>query len=345
MSDQARLSQGSGFTRDACRLADKVDWLRSRQGAGDEAIETHFAWVFLTGDRAWKLRKPVRRDSMDYGSLEARRRDSEAEVRLNRRLAPHVYLGTRPLTVESDGWFAIDGDGPVVDWLVEMRRLDRSRMLDVRLARGEVSERDLSRAAAQLAAFYAAEPPALTDGVQLAARLRAQVEANRGVLESVDPGAAGALGDAQLAFVGSRGDWLQARAVGGCVIEAHGDLRPEHILLDDPPAVIDCLEFDRNLRVLDRAEELEFLSLECARLGHAAIGERIARDCLDRLGDDVTPAMRSFYRSHRAATRAKLYVWRAGEPDGGGPAQWLAIARDYLALARQAAAASVTTCR
>jgi aminoglycoside phosphotransferase family enzyme len=345
MSDQARLPQASGFTPGECRLADKVGWLRSRQAAGDEAIETHFAWVFLTGDRAWKLRKPVRRDSMDYGTLEARRRDSEAEVRLNRRLAPHVYLGTQPLTIETDGRLAIGGDGMVVDWLVEMRRLDRSRMLDVRLARGAVSEGDLAGAAAQLAAFYAAEPPAVSDGAQLAARLRAQVEANRDALEGFDPEAARALSDAQLAFVESRGDWLHARAAGGCVVEAHGDLRPEHILLDDPPAVIDCLEFDRNLRILDRAEELEFLALECARLGHAAAGERIARDCLGRLGDAAPPALRNFYRSHRASTRAKLYVWRAGEPDGGTPQQWHAIAREYLAHARQAVGESAATTR
>jgi aminoglycoside phosphotransferase family enzyme len=218
-------------------------------------------------------------------------------------------------------------------------------MLDVRLARGEVSEADLVRAAAQLAAFYAAEPPAVTDGAVLAARLRAQVEANQCVLATLDPDAARPLGDAQLAFVDSRGDWLHTRAAGGCVVEAHGDLRPEHILLDDPPAVIDCLEFDRNLRILDRAEELEFLSLECARLGHAATGERIARHCLARLHDEVPPALRRFYRSHRAATRAKLYVWRADEPDGGSPEQWHAIAREYLALARQAADASAATSR
>jgi aminoglycoside phosphotransferase family enzyme len=345
MSDHARLSQAPGCAPDSCRLADKVDFLRGRQLAGDEAIETHFAWVFLTGDRAWKLRKPVRRDSMDYGTLEARRRDSEAEVRLNRRLAPQVYLGTQALTVEADGRFAIGGGGQVVDWLVEMRRLDRNRMLDVRLVRGDLSEGDLARTAAQLAAFYAAEPPAVTDGQELAARLSVQVEANRNVLESLGPDAARILCDAQLAFVRTQGDWLHARAAGGCVVEAHGDLRPEHILLDDPPAVIDCLEFDRNLRILDRAEELEFLSLECARLGHAVTGERIARDCLGRLGDAVPPALRSFYRGHRAATRAKLYVWRAAEPDGGSPAQWHATAREYLAVARAAAVEAATVPR
>ena len=80
---------------DSPTLAAKVAYLRSLCGRGDEVIETHFAWVFLIDDRAWKLRKPVRRDTMDYTTLEARRLDSLADVRLNRRLAPDIYLAPR----------------------------------------------------------------------------------------------------------------------------------------------------------------------------------------------------------------------------------------------------------
>jgi len=337
MSHLARLRSSPSGVGGECSLADKVAWMRSRLREGDEAIETHFAWVFLEGRRAWKLRKPVRRESMDYGTLEARRRDSEAEVRLNRRLAPHVYVGTRPLTRAPGGRLAIDGQGEVVDWLVEMRRLDRTRMLDVVLARGEVTDADLRGIAKRLAEFYAAEPPVVTSAAVLEARLRMQVAANHAVISQLDAPRSDAVRDAQRAFLDAHGDWLAARAAGGCVVEAHGDLRPEHILLGDPPAVIDCLEFDRRLRILDRAEELAFLELECARLGHPDVGRRLARDCLARLGDAVPEELLQFYRSHRATTRAKLYVWRAREPDGS-PQQWHAIARDYLADAWVAAA-------
>ena len=81
---------------DSLALEAKVAFLRGLCGHGDEAIETDFAWVFLIGDRAWKLRKPVYRDPMDYRSLEARRLDSLEDIRLNRRLAPDVYLGAAP---------------------------------------------------------------------------------------------------------------------------------------------------------------------------------------------------------------------------------------------------------
>jgi aminoglycoside phosphotransferase family enzyme len=330
MSEKARRPQPPDDVGRECSLADKVAWMRRRLGAGDEAIETHFAWVFLHGDRAFKLRKPVRRDSMDYSTVEARRLDSESEVHLNRRLAPDVYLGTRPLTREAAGGLAIGGAGEVVDWLVEMRRLDRGLMLDTRLAHGAATDDDLRRVAATLAVFYAREAPALTDGAVLDARLRAQVVANHAVLATLDAASAARLRDRQLDFLDAHRPWLDARARGGCVIEAHGDLRPEHIVLEEPPAVIDCLEFDRNLRVLDRAEELAFLELECGRLGHPAAGRLIARDCLARLGDRVPDTLARFHRGHRAATRAKLYAWRATEPEGGSPQQWQATARDYL---------------
>src|SRR5690606_10963578 len=95
-----------------------------------EAIETHFSWVFLTDTHAWKLKKPVRYDSLDFRTPALRRRDCEEEVRLNRRLAPHVYLGVVPLTVDEKGRLAIGGAGQEVDWLVHMLRPPHERMLD-----------------------------------------------------------------------------------------------------------------------------------------------------------------------------------------------------------------------
>jgi aminoglycoside phosphotransferase family enzyme len=317
-------------------LADKVAYLRNLCGAGDEAIETHFAWVFLVGGRAFKLRKPVRRDTMDYGTLTARRTDSEAEVLLNRRLAPDVYLRTVPLVADPAGRLSIGGVGETVDWLVEMRRLDRRWMLDAALERGDASALSLSRVADLLAAFYAAAEPAITEHGLLGQRLHAQVDANHLVLSALDADSAAMLARRQHAILSGLEVELDLRVARGCIVEAHGDLRPEHILLSDPAAIIDCLEFDRNLRILDRAEELCFLELECARLGHAQVGRWLLEECLRRLSDDAPRALLDCYRGHRSATRAKLYTLRAGESDGGTPEQWRARAAHYLAIALDA---------
>ena len=326
---------------DSPTLDAKVAFLRGCCGRDDEAIETHFAWVFLIGDRAWKLRKPVRRDTMDYGSLEARRIDSVDEIRLNRRLAPDVYLGTAPLTLAASGRMAIDGQGEIVDWLVCMRRLDRTRLLDARLAQGSVNPESLRPVVRLLADFYRAAAPAISDGPAFVARVGRQVEANQRVLAPAGVAGSETLLALQREFIAKHSSLLAQRAGGGCVVEAHGDLRPEHVYVDDSPAIIDCLEFDRDLRVLDRAEELSFLHLECARIGHEATGHALLRGCLAQLADHATDALLHFYRSHRATTRAKLYVWRASEPDGGTPRQWLDLADVYVRLALQDAARSL----
>jgi aminoglycoside phosphotransferase family enzyme len=326
---------------DSPTLDAKVAFLRDFCGRDDEAIETHFAWVFLIGDRAWKLRKPVRRDTMDYGSLEARRLDSLEEVRLNRRLAPDVYLGAAPLTQDADGRFAIDGEGEVVDWLVCMRRLDRARMLEAQLAQRSFNPEALRPVVRLLADFYRAAVPAISDGPAFVARVGRQVEANHRVLASAAVAGAGKLVELQREFLAKHPSLLAQRAIGGCVVEAHGDLRPEHVYLDDSPAIIDCLEFDRDLRVLDRAEELSFLHLECERIGHEATGRALLRGCLAQLADNAADALLHFYRSHRATTRAKLYVWRASEPDGGTPGEWLERAGGYVQSALEDSARSL----
>lgn len=321
-------------------LETKVAFLRNLCGHGDEAIETHFAWLFLVGEHAWKLRKPLARDTMDYRTLEARRRGTCDEIRLNRRLAPTVYLDAVALTVDDTGRLAIGGRGEVVDWLVCMRRLDRTLLLDAQLQRTECDDALLAPVARLLADFYRAARAEIVDGPAYVDRLQRQVAANHAALAAAARPQAGRLHDAQQRFLDRHADVLSQRSASGCVAEAHGDLRPEHVFLGTPAAIIDCLEFDRELRILDRAEELSFLELECARSGDRRAGPSLRRQTLAQL-DDAPPArLLAFYRSHRGATRAKLHAWRAAEADAGSPVAWLERADDYVngALADAASA-------
>jgi aminoglycoside phosphotransferase family enzyme len=314
----------------AVTLERKVEHLRSLCGPGDEAIETHFAWVFLAGDRAWKLRKPVRRDPMDYGTLEARRHGSLEELRLNRRLAPEVYLRVVPMNVDDVGQLSLDGPGEPVDWLVCMRRLQRRRQLDAVLASGTPDVGDLRALARLLARFYRDTRTVLASGDTCAGRLRRQIDANGRVLVGSSVPGAAELSERQRAWVDRHAAELERRLGTGCLVEGHGDLRPEHVFLNRPPVVIDCLEFDRDLRLLDRAEELCFFEMECGRSGHAATGRALREQCLQELGDAAPAALLDFYRGHRAATRAKLCVWRSAEPDGADRARWFGEAAHYV---------------
>jgi len=302
--------------------------------------ETHMSWVFLAGERVCKLKKPVRYPFLDYSTPERRRAFCEEEVRLNRRLAPDIYLGAPALTQEADGSLRIGGAGTPVDWLVAMRRLPAARMLDAALAAGTATVAEVTRAADHLAAFYAraaAEPP--PEAAYLG-RFGRELAADRAVLE--DP--AFAMPDGMSARVlAALGDFLRtgramllARLQAGRIVEGHGDLRPEHVFLGEPPAVIDCLEFDRALRLLDPFEELAFLSLECALLGGAWAGDIFVRRCAAALGEAPPEPLFDFYTASRACLRSRLCLAHLQEPDPREPGKWLPKARRYLEVATAA---------
>lgn len=143
--------------------------------ASVEVIETHMSWVFLTPQQVFKLKKPMRPDGLDFADLERRRFFCGEEVRLNRRLAPSVYLDVLPLRAAANGALGLWPEGEVVDWLVVMRRLPAGRMLDRLLATGAAQAGDMRQLAALLSAFYARLPPVLHDPEVYGERLAREI--------------------------------------------------------------------------------------------------------------------------------------------------------------------------
>lgn len=302
-----------------------------------EARETHMSWVFLTDNYAYKLKKPVRYAFLDFSTLEKRRLDCEEEVRLNRRLAPDVYLGTVPLTIDEGGTLRLERPGRPVEWLVKMRRLTDADMLDRRIRRGNISNRELREVASRLALFYRACPPVDMDIAAYRQRFIDAIELNHRELSRREfelPAASVASAYATLhTFLTREGALLEERVTAGRIVEGHGDLRPEHICLAPDPVVIDCLEFSRALRTIDPADELAFLAMECACLGAPDAGELLATTCLAAIGDAPPPRLVTFYRLFRATMRARLAIWHVHELVRDDWPKWQQSARNYLALA------------
>jgi aminoglycoside phosphotransferase family enzyme len=138
---------------------------------------------------------------------------------------------------------------------------------------------------------------------------------------------------AQRRFLARRGHLLAQRAREGRIVDGHGDLRPEHIWLDEPIRIIDCLEFNARLRAVDPFDEIAYLSLECERLGNRHAGETIRRHLAKALRDGPSRELFVFYRCHRAMLRARLAIAHLLEPDARTPNKWPALARAYLVLA------------
>ncbi|MDO8860757.1 hypothetical protein Q6D67_03500 [Haliea sp. E1-2-M8] len=322
------------------RLEDKIAFLAAASSypgyRGEVAVvETHLSLIFMTRERAYKLKKPVRRALIDFTGIDARYRNCLEELRLNRRLGGDTYIGIEPLCLLPGGRLHLGRGGVPVDWLVVMRRLPEQAMLDNQIRAGRLDGEALAQAAALLARFYQAEEPVAMTGEQYRQRLVDNVTQLFAELESfpLPADALRSLRQGQLTLLETHGELFAARARQGMILEAHGDLRPEHLCLSHPPVIIDCLEFSRDLRLQDRADELVFLAMECDKLGAPEVGETVFRVYGEITGDWPQAPLLDLYRRYRACIRARLCAGHLGDVPEVQAEHWLRRAREYLGLA------------
>ncbi|HTT46670.1 MAG TPA: hypothetical protein VMG39_01585 [Pseudolabrys sp.] len=298
------------------------------------------SWVFLVGDRVYKLKKPVRFPYLDFSSLARREAACRAELRLNRALAPNIYLDVLPL-VDTGKGLAIGGAGVAVDWLVVMKRLDESNMLDCLIAEQRVDIVKLGRLVAALAQFYrSATPVFLAPTVHLLDWKRSLAYNRRILLDprfGIPAGVVQRIDHAQRRFLDRKSGLIAARLRHRRIVSGHGDLRPEHIWLGDQVRIIDCLEFNPRLRVVDPFDEIAYLSLECERLGAAWVGAFIEGRMKRMLQDGPAEELFTFYRCHRAMLRARLAIAHLLEEHPRTPEKWPWLAATYLRLAEKSA--------
>ena len=307
-----------------------------------EVRETHISWVFLAGDRAYKLKKPLVLPFLDYGTPQRRRKMCREEVRLNRRLAPDVYLGVCSVAASDGGLeLAAEDDPRAVDYLVEMRRYDEGCTLAAKLGRGELTRGEVVALGRVLASFHARARPVATRGVPALTVERRMTENFHELLAIVEQRAEVSwvleLERFAHAFVAVHWQMLDRRARRGSVREGHGDLRCEHVLLGEMPQVVDCIEFDRGLRALDVAADLAFLVMDLVASGGARFARALLQAYREAGGDPGENQLIAFYASYRALVRAKVALLRAAQHPAGSSAHGheSADARELLRLAEQ----------
>jgi aminoglycoside phosphotransferase family enzyme len=210
-------------------------------------------------------------------------------------------------------------------------------MLDRLIESRGLREGELAPLVRLLARFYRSTPPVAMQGPELRGRIAGRVARNTAELCAAEGGLPVALvediGNRQLAFLERHADMLDARVALGKIVEGHGDLRPEHVCLEPQPQVIDCLEFSRKLRIVDAAEELGFLALECERLGAARVKRELFDTYGEISGDRPDARLVDFHQSVHACVRATLALWHLREPGRDDREKWLRRAGEYLALA------------
>jgi hypothetical protein len=293
----------------------------AKAGDGIRRIDTHISHVFLTGTRAFKLRRPVRLSFVDFSSAAERLADCLREVRLNRRLAPDVYLGIAPV-LEDGGRMRVGrvaeepADGAREHGVV-MRRLAEGRDLRSMLDRGEANMQHVDRIAVRMAAFHAEHSlgrPAPVASEEWLTRTTAPARAN---FDAVAAAPASIVPPAEVeeirllasSFVEARRGEFEVRRANGRVVDGHGDLHTEHVWFETDgaePIMVDCLEFRDDFRRIDAASEVAFLAMDLAYRGRRDLGDRFLRRYARESGDFHLFTVVDYFLSYRALVRAKV---------------------------------------
>jgi aminoglycoside phosphotransferase family enzyme/predicted kinase len=280
-------------------------------------VTTHISWVFLTDQEVWKLKRPVDYGFLDYTTIDRRRHFCQEEIRLNRRLAPDVYLGVEPLRLDG-GRYSFLSRGSIVDYAVRMRRLPDEASAEALLRRGALTHERLSRLARQLAAFYgtAASVPAF-GSLDI---LRANVEENFVQVQPfvgrfVGPDTLQAVRAWQLGRLEHDASEFERRRAQNHIREGHGDLRLEHVYFERAqPIIIDAIEFNERFRNGDVAADVAFLAMELDARSRPDLAANFLASFAMESNDYDLYAVVDFYLSYRAWVRAKVACFLAADP-------------------------------
>ncbi len=273
-------------------------------------IETHISWVILAGDYAYKLKKPLDLGFLDFSSLDKRRFCCAEEIRLNRRLAPEIYLEVVAVTGSPQNP-RVAGAGPVLEWAVKMRAFPADATLD---REPEVSDAQIDAIADRVATFHDQAQAAAADSPHgLPEQVAAPVAANFAHLRTILPKDAGmaATIDRIEAWSRREGERLRAhfaaRKAGGCIRECHGDLHLGNIAwVAERPLIFDAIEFNAGLRCIDVINEIAFLTMDLHHRARPDLAWRGLNRYLEHTGDYAGLAALPYYQVYRAMVRAKV---------------------------------------
>ena len=309
-------------------------------GAAVECIETHASIVFLAGARAWKLKRAVRYDYLDFSTVERRRAMCEDEVRINRRTAPALYRGVVPITRRRDGSLALGGCGTPVDWAIEMVRFDQDGLFDRLAGRGALDLELMPPLATTIARFHESAERRPDHGGT--AGMKWVVDGNAaGFAEQgagiLDPGACAELTRRSRVQLETHRQLLDARRETGFVRHCHGDLHLRNIVLvDGHPTLFDAIEFNEEISCIDVLYDLAFLLMDLWRRQLPRHANALWNGYLAAARDFEAIPLLPLFLSCRAAVRAKTSASAATlQADAQRKSELEESARDYLAIAHR----------
>lgn len=288
---------------------------------GDASLgQTHVSYLVFTPDFVYKIKKPVDFGFLDFTTLEKRRFYCEEELRLNRRLAPRVYLGVEAITRGAKG-FRLGGDGEAVDYAVVMRRLDEKNCLRQMLDAGTVTEELIGRLAVSIAEFH---NKAETNGrirefgsldILKKNTLENFSQTERFTGKAISNGLFKRIRDYTGSFLEANRELFSRRVEEGFIRDCHGDIHSEHVFADGGIEIIDCIEFNERFRFSDVVADIAFLSMDLDFRNRKDLSAFFDREYFAATRDEEGKRLLNFYKCYRAYVRGKVEAFKASEEE------------------------------
>jgi len=304
-------------------------------------VQTHISYVFVTDRAVYKVKKPVNFGFLDFTTLDSRRHFCEREVELNRRMAPDIYEGVVPVTEREDGWLVLGGDGPVRDYAVRMKPIAMELLMKNLLLAGDLGEADVARVGRAIASFHAgARRSPEIDSFGLAGSFRVNTDENFEqtrcfIGRTIEKAAYDALVSYTDIFYTVHKDLFPKRIADGRIRDCHGDLHMEHVVLTDPVAAFDCIEFNDRFRYSDTAADIAFLAMDLDFHGRRDLSDALVLAYVDGTGDVGVLDVLNFYKVYRAYVRGKVLSFKLDDAhiSEGEKEEARSSARAYFELA------------
>jgi len=307
-------------------------------------IQTHISWVILTGDYAYKVKKPVDFGFLDFTGLEQRKFFCERELDLNRRFSPELYLEVLPISSQGDRSFQLGTTGNIVDYCLKLAQFPQDDLLDKRLETGRFEPRWMDGLAKTVADFHTRIADISTRGkFGGVASIRTRIEANLTVAEHCslkirDPGLIQTIRSFCDGMLHRFGGVIEQRRQEGFVRSCHGDLHLRNIVLvNGRPHLFDCIEFNDEFRMIDVMNDVAFLVMDCDSRKRPDLGLRFISRYLERTGDYSGLRLMPLYLAYRACVRGKVACLLADDPGLDSQTKTLQMreAASYFSLAGQ----------
>lgn len=325
------------------QLIDRIERTLEADGGAVRQFETHISRVLVSGGYAFKFKKALRLPFLDFSTLEARRFYCQEECRLNRRLAPRVYIDVVPVG-GSVAHPVVGGPGEAIEYAVRMHAFEQQDLWSSRLAHGLLDGGDVDGFAQALAHFHleAASAPRASGWGSCAAAVTACGDTLAELREL-------ALRDGSGERLPALAEWegverarlvpvFRHRKAQGMIRECHGDLHCDNILtISGQVQAFDCIEFSDALRWIDVMNDLAFTYMDLGFHDRTDLAARLLNRYLEITGDYAGLAILPYYRVYRALVRAKVMLLRArqsGVPAGNRTASRRA-GLAYLAFAQR----------